>query len=82
MMCCISVAGSSSGLCDLGRLSLSISCQPDEAAAEDKVTFTPGKKPSRLEALMTKEEVEEEQRSVHSHCLPASTDALCRLLTR
>lgn len=43
---------------------LSISCLPDEAAAEDKVTFTPGKKPSKLETLMTKEEVEEEQRSV------------------
>lgn len=45
---------------------LSVSCLSDEAAAEDKVTFTLGKKQSKLEALMTKEEMEEEQRSVQT----------------
>ncbi|GLD68354.1 protein TsetseEP-like isoform X1 [Lates japonicus] len=34
----------------------------DVAAAEDKVKFTPGKKQSKFETLMTKEEIEEEQR--------------------
>ncbi|XP_068509546.1 matrix-remodeling-associated protein 7-like [Syngnathus scovelli] len=39
--------------------------QPAAAAAaddDDKVTFTPGKKASKFETLMTKEEMEEEQR--------------------
>ncbi|KAF1380190.1 hypothetical protein PFLUV_G00184210 [Perca fluviatilis] len=35
----------------------------DVAAAEEKVTFTPGKKQSKFETLMTKEEMEEEQRA-------------------
>lgn len=34
------------------------------AAAEDKVKFAPGKKQNKFETLMTKEEIEEEQRSV------------------
>ncbi|XP_077385507.1 uncharacterized protein LOC144023667 isoform X2 [Festucalex cinctus] len=34
-----------------------------EAAVEDRVTFTPGKKANKFETLMTKEEMEEEQRS-------------------
>jgi len=34
----------------------------DVAAAEDHVSFTPGKKQSKFETLMTKEEMEEEQR--------------------
>lgn len=38
----------------------------DVAAAEDTVKFTPGKKQSKFETLMTKEEIEEEQRSVRT----------------
>ncbi|XP_077413920.1 uncharacterized protein LOC144043808 isoform X2 [Vanacampus margaritifer] len=34
----------------------------EAAAAEDRVTFTPGKKANKFETLMTKEELEEEQR--------------------
>lgn len=41
-----------------------VSSVSDVAAAEDDVTFTPGKKQSKFETLMTKEEIEEEQRLV------------------
>ncbi|KAK5913478.1 hypothetical protein CgunFtcFv8_008006 [Champsocephalus gunnari] len=34
----------------------------DVAAADDMVMFTPGKKQSKFETMMTKEEIEEEQR--------------------
>lgn len=54
-------------VCVPERHLLSISCRADQDAAGDKVTFTAGKKPSRLEVLMSKEEAEEEQRSVHAH---------------
>lgn len=36
----------------------------DVVAVEETVKFTPGKKQSKFETLMTKEEIEEEQRSV------------------
>ncbi|KAK7879435.1 hypothetical protein WMY93_033854 [Mugilogobius chulae] len=61
-------------------------CRRKVAAAEEKVKFAPGKKKSKFETLMTKEEIEEEQRSVprplylhlapppqtHLHCTPQS----------
>lgn len=43
----------------LPRVCLRVS---DVAAAEDKVTFTPGKKQSKFDTPMTREEMEAEQR--------------------
>ena len=42
--------------------SVTFLCVSDVAAADDMVMFTPGKKQSKFETMMTKEEIEEEQR--------------------